>query len=225
MSKRERNQESSIYIGNLDDKMTESLLYELFIQVGPVVSIHLPKDRILKTHQGYGFIEFENQHDVEYAEKVLQGIRLYGKSLKINRVGTTISTTAKKSTEEGEENNNNNNKNKKKHTRDLVELGCTLFVNHLDSMSTEELLTSIFKQFGELYKPVELKESKTSKYAFIYYKNFRDSDLALEKMHNQFILDKKIHVDYAMDHEKGVKHGSQIERLLLEKAQQNNYTI
>lgn len=28
--------EATVYVGNLDDKVTESLLWELFIQVGPV---------------------------------------------------------------------------------------------------------------------------------------------------------------------------------------------
>ncbi|KAH3681085.1 hypothetical protein WICPIJ_007945 [Wickerhamomyces pijperi] len=237
--KRERNQDASIYVGNLDEKITESLLYELFIQAGPVISVRLPKDRVLKTHQGYGFVEFQNESDVQYAENVFQGIRLFGRTLKINKVGTShsaatttatsASTTKNKNGEDSQINanepKNNTKPNSTANDKHLVELGCTLFVNNLDPMVTQKLLTSIFKQFGELYKPVELLDSKNSKYSFIYYKNFHDSDLALEKMNNQFILDKKINVDYAMDKEKGTKHGSQIERLLMEKAQQNNYTL
>lgn len=32
----ERNQEATIYIGNLDDRCTESLVWELMLQAGPV---------------------------------------------------------------------------------------------------------------------------------------------------------------------------------------------
>ena len=32
----ERNQEATLYVGNIDERVTESLLWELFIQAGPV---------------------------------------------------------------------------------------------------------------------------------------------------------------------------------------------
>lgn len=32
----ERNQEATIYIGNLDERCTESLVWELMLQAGPV---------------------------------------------------------------------------------------------------------------------------------------------------------------------------------------------
>ena len=33
---RERNQEATAYVGNLDDRVTEALVWELFTQAGPV---------------------------------------------------------------------------------------------------------------------------------------------------------------------------------------------
>ena len=48
----DRNIDASLYFGNIDPQVTELLMYELFIQFGPVKSINMPKDRILKTHQG-----------------------------------------------------------------------------------------------------------------------------------------------------------------------------
>ncbi|KAH3673511.1 hypothetical protein WICMUC_003617 [Wickerhamomyces mucosus] len=207
MSKRERNQECTIYIGNLDANVTESLLYELFVQVAPIAAIHFPKDRILKTHQGYGFIEFESSRDVEYAEKVMQGIKLFNKILKINKVGAASVKN-----------------------RDL-EIGATLFVNNLDDLVDENLLSTIFQQFGPFHRKPEIKKKANSEgsYALIHYKNFNDSDKALAKMQNQFILDKKISIDYALKKNskgsKTTKHGDETERLLLEKAKQNNYQL
>ena len=32
----ERNQDATIYVGGLDEKVNESLLWELFLQAGPV---------------------------------------------------------------------------------------------------------------------------------------------------------------------------------------------
>ncbi|KAG5899944.1 hypothetical protein JTB14_002492 [Gonioctena quinquepunctata] len=51
----ERNRDATIYVGGLDDKVSESLLWELFVQAGPLVNVHMPKDRVTMMHQGYGF--------------------------------------------------------------------------------------------------------------------------------------------------------------------------
>ena len=35
--------DATVYVGGLDDKVTEPLLWELFLQAGVVVSTHMPK--------------------------------------------------------------------------------------------------------------------------------------------------------------------------------------
>jgi splicing factor 3B subunit 4 len=102
----ERNQEATIYIGNLDERCTESLVWELMLQAGPVgkvsyclvslcsstltllslVNVHLPKDRVTQTHQSYGFVEFLTEEDADYAIKIMNQIRLYGKPVRANKV-------------------------------------------------------------------------------------------------------------------------------------------
>lgn len=47
----ERNQEATIYIGNVDLKVNEEILWELFVQCGPVVNVHIPRDKITGDHQ------------------------------------------------------------------------------------------------------------------------------------------------------------------------------
>ena len=43
--------DATIYVGGLDEKVNESLLWELFVQAGPVVNVHMPKDRVSMLHQ------------------------------------------------------------------------------------------------------------------------------------------------------------------------------
>jgi RNA recognition motif-containing protein len=50
------------------------------------VNVHLPKDRISMAHQGYGFCEFGSEDDAEYACKIMNQIKLYGKPIRINKV-------------------------------------------------------------------------------------------------------------------------------------------
>ena len=78
--------------GNLDERATDALVWELFLQAGPVgwsssvfsicavlltrlsrasVNVHLPKDRVTQAHQGYGFVEFATEEDADYAIKIV----------------------------------------------------------------------------------------------------------------------------------------------------------
>lgn len=52
----EWNQDATMYVGGLDEKVSKPLLWGLFLQAGPVVNTHMPKDRVTGQHQGYGFV-------------------------------------------------------------------------------------------------------------------------------------------------------------------------
>ena len=53
--------------------------FSSIFSVGPVVNCHMPKDRVTQTHQGYGFVEFLSEDDADYAIKILNMIKLFGK--------------------------------------------------------------------------------------------------------------------------------------------------
>lgn len=50
------------------------------------VNVHMPKDRITQSHQGYGFVEFMSEDDADYAIKIMNMIKLYGKPIRVNKV-------------------------------------------------------------------------------------------------------------------------------------------
>ena len=81
----QRNQDATAYVGNLDEKVSEELLWELMIQAGPIVSVHMPRDKITARHQGYGFVEFRTEHDMEYALKIMNMIKMYDKPIRVNK--------------------------------------------------------------------------------------------------------------------------------------------
>ena len=80
-----RNQEATIYIGNLDSSCDEDILMELFSQVGHVQSVFMPKDKLTGVHNGYGFVEFLDITDVEYAIQILNMVKLYGRPIRVSR--------------------------------------------------------------------------------------------------------------------------------------------
>ena len=51
-----------------------------------IVHVHIPKDRISLNHQNYGFVEFASEVDADYAVKMMNMIKLYNKSIRVNKV-------------------------------------------------------------------------------------------------------------------------------------------
>ena len=190
--------EHNLYISNLDEKVNEEILYELFLQCSPIVSIYLPKDKISNNHQGYCFIELPSEIDCEYCIKVLDNIKLYNKPIKISKSIL--------------------NKNSQ-------EIGANVYVGNLNKDVNETLLKNIFSEFGivQSTKVMRDQNGESKGYGFIYYDNYFSSDKAIKEMNGQYINGNKVEVDYAykMDNKKE-KHGGMEERIIEEYKNKNN---
>ena len=81
----DRNQEATCYVGDLDAQVSETLLWELCVQCGPVANVHIPKDKLTQQHMGFGFVEFKSEDDTQYAIKVLNMIKMFGKPIRVNQ--------------------------------------------------------------------------------------------------------------------------------------------
>jgi len=187
----ERNQEATIYAGNLDAKIDEEVLWELMVQCGPVANIHLPRDKITNTHQGYGFVEFKNEEDADYAIRIMNMIRLFGKPIRLNKSSQDKKTN---------------------------EVGANLFVGNLEPEVDEKLLYDTFSSFGVLLFAKVMRDPDNGEsrgFGFISYDSFDASDAALAGMNGQFLCNRPISVSYAYKKEtKGERHGSAAERLI-----------
>ncbi|KAK3007823.1 hypothetical protein RJ639_014513 [Escallonia herrerae] len=188
----ERNQDATAYVGNLDPQVSEELLWELFVQSGPVVNVYVPKDRVTNLHQGYGFVEFRSEEDADYAIKVLNMIKLYGKPIRVNKASQD-----KKS----------------------LDVGANLFVGNLDPDVDEKLLYDTFSAFGVIVtNPKIMRDPDTGNsrgFGFISYDSFEASDAAIEAMNGQYLCNRQITVSYAYKKDtKGERHGTPAERTL-----------
>ncbi|KZV19016.1 splicing factor 3B subunit 4-like [Dorcoceras hygrometricum] len=188
----ERNQDATVYVGNLETKASEELLWELFVQAGPVVNVYVPKDRVTNAHQGYGFVEFRSEEDADYAIKVLNMIKLYGKAIRVNKASQD-----KKS----------------------VDVGANLFIGNLDPDVDEKLLYDTFSAFGVIVSnPKIMRDPETGNsrgFGFISYDSFEASDAAIETMNGQYLCNRQITVSYAYKKDtKGERHGTPAERVL-----------
>lgn len=72
-------------------------------------------------HQGYGFVEFMGEEDADYAIKIMNMIKLYGKPIRVNKASA--------------------------HQKNL-DVGANIFIGNLDPEVDEKLLYDTFSAFG-----------------------------------------------------------------------------
>lgn len=180
-----------MYVGNLDPKIDEEILWELMVQCGPIQTVSMPRDKITNTHQGYGFVEFKNEEDADYSIKIMNMIRLFGKPIRCNKASQD---------------------------RRQNEVGANLFVGNLEPEVDEKMLYETFSAFGVLLFAKVMRDPDTGAprgFGFISYDNFESSDAALAAMNGQFLCNRPISVSYAYKKEtRGERHGSAAERLI-----------
>lgn len=63
-----------LFIGNLDEKVNERVIYEIMIQAGRVVDLYVPKDKETNRPKGFAFAEYESEEIAEYAVKLFSGL-------------------------------------------------------------------------------------------------------------------------------------------------------
>ena len=211
----DQDKDSTLYIGNLDERCSDSLVWELMLQAGPIINVHLPKDRVTQNHQGYGFVEFASEEDADYAAKIMNQIRLWGKPIRVNKAsadkrgGGTFGPGGMEGGGQG--------------------VGAELFVGNLDGMVEEKVLFETFSRFGPLVAPpkVSRDDANLSKgYGFISYASFESSDDAIANMHGQYLMNKEITVQYAYKKDgKGERHGDAAERSLAAQAKKHGVQV
>ncbi|THG12012.1 hypothetical protein TEA_011518 [Camellia sinensis var. sinensis] len=77
------NSACKVYIGNLDEKVSDRVLYDILIQAGRVVDLYIPKDKETDRRKGFAFAEYETEEIASYAVRLFSGlVTLYNRTLK-----------------------------------------------------------------------------------------------------------------------------------------------
>jgi splicing factor 3B subunit 4 len=206
-----RNQDATVYVGNLDPVCTEELLTELFGQVGRVQSVYMPKDKLTAVHNGYGFVEYVSVPDADYCQTIFNMMKLYGRPLRVSK--SSLDRPG------GGGGGGDSDKN----------VGANLFLGNLDPDTVDEkLLYDTLSAFGTLIRPPSISrdaDTALSKgFGFAQYDNFSASDTAIDCMNGQYLGNRQIVVQYALqknvDGKPGTeRHGSRAERMLAQARQ------
>lgn len=152
--------------------------------------------------QGYAFVEFTTVEDAEYAAKVMNMVKLWGKAIRVTK--------------------SESNKHR-------TEIGANLFIGNLAPEVDEQAMHATFAAFGNLIDaPMVSRDPDTGMsrgFGFVKYDSFEAADLAIASMNTKFFGGRPIVVQYSFKKDKpGERHGTPAERHLAAQAKANMST-
>ncbi|CAI0445896.1 unnamed protein product [Linum tenue] len=161
---------TSLYVGDLELNVTEAQLFDLFTQVGQVVSIRVCRDLTTRRSLGYGYVNFTNAPDAARALDMLNFTPINGKPVRI--MYSHRDPSIRKS---GAGN---------------------IFIKNLDKGIDHKALHETFSAFGNILScKVATDSSGQSKgYGFVQFDTEEAAQKAIEKLNGMLINDKQVFV-------------------------------
>lgn len=74
----------NIFVANIERKVTDEQLQDLFSQHGEIASLKLIRDRDTGVSKGYAFVEMPNDDEAQKAINALNGYEIDGRALAVN---------------------------------------------------------------------------------------------------------------------------------------------
>jgi len=71
----------SIFVSGLHSDVTEEILWELFLQVGPLASVKIPINRESGRPRTFGFVMYQDSCSVPYACELFNSLKLFGRAI------------------------------------------------------------------------------------------------------------------------------------------------
>jgi RNA recognition motif-containing protein len=172
--------QTRLFVRNLSWSVTENHLYDLFSEVGEVVSIKIPTRQEDGKPRGFAFVEMQSNNLAQDAIQRFNGITFQNRDLVVNFQDETKGRSSRSSFGE-------TTKNSK------------LFVRNLNYSLTEQVLQALFEQVGVVYsaKIAMDRETGISKgFAFIEMATADDAQQAINKLNNSVLEGKEISIDF-----------------------------
>ncbi|KAI3509501.1 hypothetical protein L1887_24830 [Cichorium endivia] len=161
---------TSLYVGDLEWNVTDSQLYDLFNQLGQVVSVRVCRDLSTRRSLGYGYVNYANPQDAARAMEVLNFTPLNGKAIRI--MYSHRDPSVRKS---GSGN---------------------IFIKNLDKAIDQKALHDTFSTFGNILSCKIATDSagQSKGYGFVQYDTEEAAQKAIEKLNGMLLNDKQVYV-------------------------------
>jgi len=169
----------SLYIGNLSEKVTDGLMYDIFGMMGAIESCKVCKDKATGQSAGYGFVDYYDPRVAALALSQLSGRKIYGVELKVNWAFNTLGGGTKEDTSG--------------HYH--------LFVGDISPEVDDKALFNAFNVFGSLSDAKVMMDpaqpGKSRGYGFVAFRKKEDAQRALSEMNGEWLGTKAIRCNWA----------------------------
>ncbi|KAI9298601.1 RNA-binding domain-containing protein [Neoconidiobolus thromboides FSU 785] len=168
----------SLYVGNLDPKVTEFMLSDIFSTIGPVVSVKIIPDKAITGGPNYGFVEMIDTMRADAALQSLNGRKIFGLEIRVNWAFASGSGVQKEDTSN--------------HYH--------IFVGDLSPEVDDAALSKAFTVFGSMSDARvmwDIGSRKSRGYGFIAFREKADAEKAITTMNGEFLGARSIRVNWA----------------------------
>ncbi|KAL6514596.1 poly(A) binding protein Pab2 [Orobanche gracilis] len=161
---------TSLYVGDLDANVTDSQLYDLFSQMGDVVSVRVCRDLTSRNSLGYGYVNYGNPQDAERALMELNFTPFNGKPIRV--MYSHRDPSVRRS---GAGN---------------------IFIKNLDKEIDHKALHETFSSFGNILscKVATDSSGQSRGYGFVQYDSEESAQNAIEKLNGMLLNGKQAYV-------------------------------
>lgn len=78
------NDKRTLYVGGLDESVTEETVRAAFVPFGELTDVNLPMDASSRKHKGFAFVQFDDKDDAAEAIDNMHNSELFGRVLRVN---------------------------------------------------------------------------------------------------------------------------------------------
>lgn len=160
-----------LYIGNLDNEVTEEILFSLFSRFGHIEFLKIMRHIITHKSRGFGFLTFRLRHEAVKAQKAMNGAKILKNHIRVNL----------------------------KEQYDNLDPQANVAITDFPGNVGEEELVVLAEKHGPVFSVKIVKdegeESKTGIKAFVQYETVAAAKKAVENLHGNELKGQIISVE------------------------------
>ncbi|CEP13864.1 hypothetical protein [Parasitella parasitica] len=163
---------ATVYVGNLDQRVTDDMLLECFSPMGAITNT-----KIVAPSVNYGFVEFAEPNSADRAIQELNGYKVLDYEIKVNWA------------QQGQHSQKEETPNHHQ-----------IFIGDLAPEITDELLSQAFGVFGNLVNAHVMRDTMSGNsrgFGFVAYREKSEADQAIASMNGELLGSRNIRVNWA----------------------------
>ncbi|PPS15764.1 hypothetical protein GOBAR_AA04814 [Gossypium barbadense] len=161
------NMNVSLYVGDLEENVVEGQLYDLFGQVGTVLSVRVCRDQNKRSSLGYAYVNYSNYQDAAHAKEMFNFTPINGRIMFSQR-DPIIRRTGY----------------------------ANVFIKNLDPAIDNKALYDIFAAFGNVLscKVATDRNGQAKGFGYVQFENDEAAQNAIKRLNGMLINDKQVYV-------------------------------